>query len=88
MPVKRAAYKALRQNRLARPRNLTVTTKLKKLNIQLRQALTAKQADQAKTIAQQFVSALDRAAEKKIVHRNQAARKKSRVLASLKRLAA
>lgn len=85
MPTTRAAAKAWRQNVAARARNTAVKNQLKKLNVRLRKALVAKQADQAKTVAQEFIRSLDRAAAKKILHGNTAGRKKSRILRSLKR---
>lgn len=83
MPIKHAAIKALRQNLKARDRNHTVKLNLKKLQVKLRKAYTAKNAGEAKTLTQQLVKAYDKAAQKKIVHRNTAGRKKSRLLARL-----
>lgn len=83
MPIKRAAFKALRQNLKARDRNLTVKLNLKKMQVKLRKAYTAKNAGEVKTITMQLVKAFDKAAQKKIVHRNTAGRKKSRLLARL-----
>ncbi len=83
MPIKRAAFKALRQNIKARERNLAVKLNLKKLQVKLRKAYTAKNLGEAKTITGQLVVAYDKAAQKKIVHRNTAGRKKSRLLARL-----
>lgn len=86
MPIKRAAFKALRQNLKARERNLAVKLSLKKMQVQLRKAYAAKNAAEAKTLTAQLVKAFDKAAQKKIVHRNTAARKKSRLVARLKTL--
>ncbi len=83
MPIKRAAFKAHRQNLKARARNLAVKLNLKKLQVKLRKAYVAKNLDEAKTITTQLVKAYDKAAQKNIVHRNTAARKKSRLLARL-----
>lgn len=83
MPIKRAAFKALRQNLKARERNLAVKLNLKKLQVKLRKAYTAKNSAEAKTLTMQIIKAYDKAAQKKIVHRNTASRKKSRLLARL-----
>lgn len=83
MPIKRAAFKALRQNLKARERNLAITLSLKKQQVKLRKAYTAKNLAEAKTITAQLLKAYDKAAQKKVVHRNTAARKKSRLLARL-----
>lgn len=88
MPVKPAAYKALRQNIKAHARNLAVKHQLKKLGIDFRKAVTAKDQGKAKEIAAAFAKALDRAAQKKVIHRNLASRKKSRLAAAVKKLAA
>jgi small subunit ribosomal protein S20 len=87
MPVTHAAAKALRQNRKARARNLRVKGQLKKLAVQLRKALAAKQTDQVKAVSAAYAKALDRAAQKKIIHHNTAARKKSRVAARVRQAA-
>ena len=81
MPVTHAAAKALRQARVARARNLKVKGQLKKLAVQLRKAVVAKNADQIRSISTAYIKALDRAAQKRIIHGNTAARKKSRLTA-------
>lgn len=88
MPVKRAAFKALRQNRTARARNAKVKLHLKKLGIQLRKAYTANQLDQVKTITATYIRALDKAAQQRVIHANAASRKKSRLSAQLKKASA
>lgn len=85
MPTTSAAAKALRQNIKARARNRAVKDQLKKLAIRLRKAYTAKDQAQVKTLTAQFVKALDRAAQKGVIHRNTAGRKKSRLAAQLRR---
>lgn len=85
MPIKRAAFKAHRQNVKARARNLVVKQQLKKLAVQFRKAAVAKNADQLKSVSRDFTKALDKAAQKKVISRNTAARKKSRVALALRR---
>lgn len=87
MPVKRASAKSLRQTLVRRARNLAVKQNMKKLNVQLRKALAAKDQAKAKATVATFVKALDKAAQHGVIHRNAAARKKSRILASLKSVA-
>lgn len=84
MPTTTAAAKALRQNIKARARNTAVKNNLKKLSVRLRKAYTAKDVATAKTLTTEFIRALDKAAQKKVIHRNAAARKKSRLLARLR----
>ncbi len=85
MPTTTAATKAHRQNIKARARNKTVKDNLKKLQVRLRKALTAKDKTQVTTIVTDYIRALDKAAQKKVIKRNMAARKKSRLSAILKR---
>lgn len=85
MPTTAAAAKAHRQNIKARARNTVVKNNLKKLQVRLRKAQTAKKMDEVATIVKEFTRALDKAAQKKVVPRNTAARKKSRLAALLKR---
>ncbi len=86
MPTTTAAAKALRQNIKARARNKVVKDNLKKLQVRLRKALTAKNMDEAKKVVTEFTRALDKAAQKKVVTRNMASRKKSRLAATIKRV--
>lgn len=85
MPTTTAAAKAHRQNIKARARNKEVKDGLKKLQVRLRKALTAKDKATATTIVKEYTRALDKAAQKKVVTRNMASRKKSRLAATLKR---
>ncbi|MBI2985104.1 MAG: 30S ribosomal protein S20 [Candidatus Kerfeldbacteria bacterium] len=87
MPVTRAASKSLRQNQQARRRNVAARGQLKKLQLRWRKALVAKNVDQATSLAAEYSRALDKAARSHGIHRNTAARKKSRVYAALRKLA-
>ena len=58
---------------------------LKKLHVRLRKAQTAKQSDEIKKVAAELVRAYDKAAQKKVITRNTAARKKSRLAAAVRR---
>jgi len=84
MPTKSAAYKALRQNIKRRERNSVVKNALKKQIVLLRKAYTSKDLKQAEQLTKDLVRAYDKAAQKKVVHRNLAARRKSRLMARLK----
>lgn len=85
MPTTTAAAKAHRQNIKARARNKEVKDNLKKLQVRLRKALAVKDQKLVATIVKDFTRALDKAAQKKVVGRNTASRKKSRLAAILKR---
>lgn len=86
MPTTTAAAKAYRQNIKARARNTNIKNGLKKLQVRLRKAITAKDKSAVATIVKDYTRALDKAAQKKVVTRNMASRKKSRLAAILKRV--
>lgn len=88
MPTTTAAAKAYRQNIKARARNTAAKDAIKKLAVQFRKAVTAKQLDKAKEAAAKMMKAYDKAVQKKILARNTAARKKSRLAAALRRATA
>lgn len=84
MPTTSAAAKALRQNTKARQHNRQIKERLKKLSVQLRKAYAAKNVASAKTLTAELLRAYDRAAQKRVIHRNTAGRKKSRLAAQLR----
>lgn len=86
MPTTSAASKAWRQNIKARTRNSAVKNSIKKMTVQFRKALTAKNMDSTKKLAAQLTKAYDKAAQKKIVTRNTAGRRKSRVQLALSKV--
>jgi small subunit ribosomal protein S20 len=88
MPTTKAAAKAFRQNIKARARNKAIKDSLKKLSVKLRKAIAAKQADQAQSTLKEFVRAFDRAAQKKVVTKNMAGRRKSRAVKAVRALKA
>jgi len=72
----RVSQKRRLRNRLIRSRANTFVKKAKRL-------IEAGQLDEARTMTAQATSALDKAAEKGVIHRNTAARKKSRLMKRL-----
>ncbi len=72
MPITTSAKKALRRDRRRAIINKRIRIKIKKALKKARQKLTKKAVAQA-------ASLLDRAAKKKVIHRNKAARLKSRL---------
>jgi small subunit ribosomal protein S20 len=85
MPTTSAAAKAHRQNIKAHARNKAVKDQLKKFQVHLRKAITAGDKAQVTTIIKDYTRAIDKAAQKKMVGRNTAARKKSRLAALARR---
>ncbi|MCG2769349.1 MAG: 30S ribosomal protein S20 [Anaerolineae bacterium] len=72
----RVSQKRRVRNRLVRSRAYTFVKKTKRL-------IEAGQLDEARAMAVQATSALDKAAEKGVIHKNTVARKKSRLMKKL-----
>ena len=85
MPKIKSAKKAMRQARSRYERNRTQRSALRTAVKHVRAAATAQTATAAYTIA---VRLLDRAARKGLIHKNNAARHKSRLAAMVKKLRA
>ena len=83
MPKIKSAKKAMRQARTRTIRNKAQRSALRTAVKHVRAATTAAAATQAYALAAQL---LDRAARKGLIHRNNAARHKSRLAALLKKL--
>lgn len=83
MPKIKSAKKAMRQARSRTVRNKAQRSELRTAVKRVRIAATAAAATQAYAIAAKL---LDRAARKGLIHRNNAARHKSRLAALLKKL--
>ena len=79
MPIKHAALLQLRKDRKRHQRNQAIRAELKTLTKQLVGLLRSQKTDEARTLLRQVTSRFDRAAAKNIVHRNTAARTKSRL---------
>lgn len=87
MATHKSALKRLTQTRVQTERNRGHRTRLRHQIRQLRQALDAKDKAQAEALLKPTLSLLDRMIQKGIVHRNTAARYKSRLSLRVKALA-
>ncbi len=85
MPIKHAALKQIRKDRKRYPRNQALRSELKTLTKRLLVALKNQQLDEAKSLIRLVAKRYDRAASKGVVHRNTAARYKSRLTLQLNR---
>jgi small subunit ribosomal protein S20 len=85
VPKIKSAKKAMRQARSRTVRNKAQRSELRTAVKRVRGAATAEAATKAYAIAAQL---LDRAARKGLIHKNNAARHKSRLAALIKKLAA
>jgi small subunit ribosomal protein S20 len=84
MPNIASAAKRHRQSLKRRTKNRAVKSELKTEIRQVREAASAGKLDQAEADFRLAVAKIDRAAGKRILHPNRAARIKSRLSASLK----
>jgi small subunit ribosomal protein S20 len=80
MPIKKAAIKSLRQNKKRQLRNKNVKKKLKDLIKETQKVFVVQKKEEAKKLIYAVQKALDKAAQKKIIKKNTAARKKSRMM--------
>ena len=83
MPIKHAALKQIRKDRPRKLRNQAVRSELKTLTKRLITLLQAKQLEDAKTMLQLVSKKYDCAASAHVIHRNTAARYKSRLARKL-----
>jgi small subunit ribosomal protein S20 len=75
----KSQIKRNRQNEAARERNKSVRSALKTAVRRFHEAADAGQADDAKALAREVGQKLDKAASKGVIHKNQAANRKSAV---------
>ena len=83
MAIKHAALKQLRKDRKRQQRNQMVRSELRTLTKRFVTFVSAKRLDEARALIQSLTSKYDRAASKGIIHRNTAARYKSRLTTRL-----
>jgi len=86
LPNTRSAKKRLRQNEKRRLRNRWFRGRAKTFSKKARQAMAAGDLEQARYYVQLAVKALDKAAAKGILHPNNVARRKSRLMRRLNAL--
>ncbi|MDP2928865.1 MAG: 30S ribosomal protein S20 [Candidatus Omnitrophota bacterium] len=86
MPIKRASFKDLRKSNRRHLRNISIKSELHSLSKKVEGLIAAKKADEASTALRAFMSKLDKAASKGIVHKNAASRKSSRLTKRISRL--
>ena len=86
MPNTRAAAKRMRADVKRHFRKLGVKSRLKTLVRRFSSVLKAGKADEARQLFQSVSRLLDQAASKKVLHRNTASRKKSRLAQQLAKL--
>jgi small subunit ribosomal protein S20 len=88
MPNHKSAEKRDRQNANRNQVNTANRTKLRTQVKKLRSALAHNQSDEAQALHGQTIATIDKAVQKGILHRNTAARHKSRLTRHVNKLAA
>jgi small subunit ribosomal protein S20 len=86
MPVKKSAMKALRQSDKRARRNKNVKADIKTILKKSRKAIDAKAKD-SESLVKDTIKKFDKAAQKGIIKKNTAARKKSRLMKKLNKTA-
>jgi small subunit ribosomal protein S20 len=86
MPNIKGAKKRMRQSIVLREKNRSVKRSLKTQCKKVLEAVTAGNVEQAETELRQSAKVLDRAAARKVIHPNAAARTKSRLSTRVKTL--
>ena len=81
MPIKKSAKKALRQAKTRRERNLKRKGDIKDLTKKIIKAITDNKIDQLNDLLKQAQKAIDKAAKRNVIKKNNANRKKSRLAA-------
>ena len=79
MPNHKSAEKRMRQNEKRREVNRSNRSRLRTSIKKLRAAMTASDAGQSSTALPETISTIDKAVQKGVLHRNAAARYKSRL---------
>jgi len=86
MPIKKAAEKALRQAKKKEAKNKKIKKYLSYQERKFNKAISASDLNKAKEIYLILQKALDKAAGKSVIKKNNAARKKSRLSKKIKKL--
>lgn len=86
MPIKKSAIKALRQNKTRALRNLKVKRNIKDLVKQSVKLIEAKESA-AQQKVKEAIKSIDKAVQNKVLKKNTGARKKSRLMKRLNKLA-
>jgi small subunit ribosomal protein S20 len=79
MPIKKSAFKALRQNVKHADRNQKVKSDIKALIRKIRLALAKKDEPKSKEWLKQTIKKIDKAVNKKVLKKNTGARLKARL---------
>ena len=79
MPITKSAKKALRQSLRHRARNIKRFRAIEQAVKHIKKAAAAQRLDEARALLPAAYKAIDKAAQRKVIEKNTAARKKSRL---------
>ena len=79
MPIIKSAKKALRQSKKRRIRNIQKKKELKEMIKKIQKLVAEKKTKEAQALLPQIYKLLDKAAKTKLIKKNTASRKKSRI---------
>ncbi len=88
MPIKKAALKRMRADKKRHEKNLRIANDLRTNLKKIRDLISQKKSEEARTAIQATISKLDKAAKKKIIHKNKASRTISRLNKAVNKLSA
>ena len=80
MPQTKSAKKALRQTKTRAECNLLVKKNLNYLLRNFKKAIDTGDKAKVEKLSRKLIKSLDKAAQKNVIHKNSAARKKSRIM--------
>ena len=87
MPNIKSASKRVKTSEIRRMRNMAAKSRLKTANRKFKEAVESGNKDQAQPALKELLALLDKAAGKKLIHKNAAARKKSKMQKAFNKLA-
>ena len=79
MPITKSAKKSLRQNKRRAIRNVKRKRKIKDLMKEVKKLISQNKAKEAEKLLPEIYKSLDKAAKTKVIKKNTASRKKSRI---------
>jgi small subunit ribosomal protein S20 len=88
MPIKHAALKQIRKDRKRHQRNQAIRSELRTITKRLLALLSAKKLEEARQLIHVVAKKYDRAASRHVIHRNTAARSKSRLMRRIAKVSA
>ncbi|MFA6028130.1 MAG: 30S ribosomal protein S20 [Patescibacteria group bacterium] len=86
MPVKKAAYKSLKQSKKREAINLEKKTAIKKIIKDIKKAIAQNKKDEALKAISKAYQIIDKAAKRGTIHKKTANRKKARLMHNINKL--